>query len=103
MFNLTVAHNAGDNSLEEQVYKADILYGTAADFQGDILRDEFYLTGVRFNRGYDMAIVDEVDNMLIDSKSHIVMLSSSLPAMDHLQSVLASIYYQIKSLKSYLF
>jgi len=44
-----------------------------------------------------VAVIDEVDSMLIDGKNHIVMLSSSTPGMDYLEPVLASIWLQIKT------
>lgn len=48
-------------------------------------------------RKSDVAIIDEVDSMLIDGKNHIVMLSSSTPGMDYLEHALASIWLQIKT------
>ncbi|XP_076279535.1 uncharacterized protein LOC143208734 [Lasioglossum baleicum] len=90
---LTVAHNF-DSS---EAYTANVLYGTSNRFQGDILRDEFRKSGRRHGRKCDVAIVDEVDNMLIDGNRHIVLLSSDMPAMDHLETILATIYAQVKA------
>ncbi|MDR0329936.1 MAG: hypothetical protein LBH99_04700 [Rickettsia sp.] len=93
---LTVAYNCKSSSVNiKESYKANIVYGSAADFQGDILRDEYSKEGTRSGRGFGIAIVDEVDSMLIDSRDQIVMLSSPIPAMDHLEPLLALIWIQI--------
>ncbi|CAM2721942.1 unnamed protein product [Rotaria socialis] len=95
-FGLTCAHNGQDPEVDiKQRYQADIVYGAASAFQGDILRDEYSKLGTRQGRKCDVAIVDEVDSMLIDGKNHIVMLSTPMPAMDHLEPLLAAIWIQI--------
>lgn len=96
LFDLTCEHNGQDSSIDiKQRYQANIVYGAASDFQGDILRDEYSKLGTRQGRQCDVAIVDEVDSMLIDGKNHIVMLSSSVPGMDNLEPLLAAIWIQI--------
>lgn len=48
-------------------YEADITYGTNAEFGFDYLRDNMvYSTADKVQRGHYFAIVDEVDNVLID-------------------------------------
>lgn len=94
-FGFTTAHNGEDDTNIEARYKADIVYGAANNFQGDILRDEYTKLGTRSDRKCDVAIVDEVDSMLIDGRNHIVMLSSPMPSMDHLEPLLAAIWIQI--------
>jgi len=48
-------------------YEADITYGTNAEFGFDYLRDNMvYTTAEKVQRGHYYAIVDEVDNVLID-------------------------------------
>lgn len=97
-FELTVSHNGKDDPIKiKERYKSDVVYGAASDFQGDILRDEYSKMGTRSGRKCEIAIVDEVDSMLIDGKNHIVMLSSPMPAMDHLEPLLASIWIQIET------
>lgn len=81
---------------KEACYEKDIVYGSSGDFQGDILRDEFYQRGTRKGRKFDQAIVDEVDNMFIDGKNHIVMMSSTTPGMDQLETLLAAIWIQLR-------
>jgi preprotein translocase subunit SecA len=48
-------------------YDADITYGTNAEFGFDYLRDNMKMSlGERVQRGHYYAIIDEVDNVLID-------------------------------------
>ncbi len=50
-----------------EAYRADITYGTNAEFGFDYLRDNMtYSLDDRVQRGHYYAIVDEVDNVLID-------------------------------------
>ncbi|KAK0174293.1 hypothetical protein PV327_011004, partial [Microctonus hyperodae] len=95
---LSVTHNIDLSSN----YKCDIIYGTNNSFQRDILRDEFRKQQIRNKRKFDIAIVDEVDNMLIDENNHILMLSCTMPGMDYLGAILASIFIQIKYIASCL-
>jgi preprotein translocase subunit SecA len=51
----------------QQAYKADITYGTNNEFGFDYLRDNLARTKeARVQRGHFYAIIDEVDNILID-------------------------------------
>lgn len=99
MLSLTVSENSKPitKSAEEikKAYQADVLYGTALDFQGDILRSEVKGEGQRGERGFDLVIVDEVDSMLYDGRTQTVRLSSPSPAMNHLEVVLAKIWSQV--------
>ena len=97
-FGLTVSDNGNDAADIKENYRADIVYGAAGDFQGDILRDEYSKLGTRSGRKCDVAIVDEVDSMLIDGKNHMVMLSSPMPAMNHLEPLLAAIWIQVEEI-----
>ena len=50
-----------------EAYAADITYGTNSEFGFDYLRDNMTMRlGDRVQRGHHYAIVDEVDNVLID-------------------------------------
>ncbi len=54
---------------EERIsaYKADITYGTNTEFGFDFLRDNMALTAdMQVQNGYNFAIIDEVDSILID-------------------------------------
>jgi len=51
----------------KQAYLADITYGTNSEFGFDYLRDNIAMTWeMRVQRGHHYAIIDEVDNILID-------------------------------------
>jgi len=53
--------------LRRDAYAADITYGTNNEFGFDYLRDNMKMTlGERVQRGHHFAIIDEVDNVLID-------------------------------------
>ena len=50
-----------------EAYAADVTYGTNSEFGFDYLRDNMTMRlGDRVQRGHHFAIVDEVDNVLID-------------------------------------
>ncbi|HEY9075249.1 MAG TPA: hypothetical protein VIO61_01810 [Anaerolineaceae bacterium] len=53
--------------LRREAYEADITYGTNSEFGFDYLRDNLTMSlAERVQRGHYYAIVDEVDNILID-------------------------------------
>lgn len=53
--------------LRVEAYRADITYGTNNEFGFDYLRDNMKMTlEERVQRGHHFAIIDEVDNVLID-------------------------------------
>ena len=90
MFGLTCADN-NDKSIyikgSKDCYKKDIVYGESAQFQFDILRDAYSLLETLAGRKCEIAIVDEVDSMLIDDSSKIARLSSTVAGMDQLQPI----------------
>lgn len=98
ILNITITHNINYNS----DYNKDVIYGTSNSFQRDVLLDEFRKSGVRKKRKFDIAIVDEVDNMLIDGNNWILKISSDMPAMDYLEVLLAAIYIQVNEAARYL-
>jgi preprotein translocase subunit SecA len=52
---------------KHDAYQADVTYGTNSEFGFDYLRDNLAVTPEdRAQRGHNMGIVDEVDNILID-------------------------------------
>jgi preprotein translocase subunit SecA len=56
-----------DPNEKHEAYAADVTYGTNSEFGFDYLRDNLAVAPEeRFQRGHFMAIVDEVDNILID-------------------------------------
>ena len=67
--------------LRRQAYEADITYGTNSEFGFDYLRDNLAMSlEERVQRGHYYAIVDEVDNILIDEARTPLIISG--PAED---------------------
>ena len=88
MFGLTVADNNDKSEYIQGVkdcYQKDIVYGEAAQFQFDILRDEYSKLGTRSERGYKFVIIDEADSMLLDDSSKIARLATSVPGLDQIE------------------
>jgi hypothetical protein len=67
-------------------YDAKIVYGSLIYFIGDALRD--ITSNTKLGRGFDLVIMDEVDNMFIDQTRMKVQLSNSIPGFDALRQVL---------------
>ncbi|MGC1375794.1 MAG: hypothetical protein WA821_06215 [Anaerolineales bacterium] len=66
-------------------YEADITYGTNAEFGFDYLRDNMvYTPAEKVQRGHYYAIVDEVDNVLIDEARTPLIISG--PASGELET-----------------
>jgi preprotein translocase subunit SecA len=64
-----------------EAYAADIVYGTNSEFGFDYLRDNMALSlADRVQRGHYYAIIDEVDNILIDEARTPLIISG--PAQD---------------------
>jgi ankyrin repeat protein len=106
MLGLTAAENSKKNAVDDEarhaIYQKDIVYGTAEDFQADIIQTEFFRKNIRGNRGFGVVLVDEVDSMLFDDRSYSTQLSSLTPAMNHLEVVLGTIWCQINLIASHL-
>jgi preprotein translocase subunit SecA len=65
---LTVKALTEDVRVRKELYKADIVYGTASEFGFDYLRDNSMATHAyeESQRGHYFAIIDEIDSILID-------------------------------------
>jgi len=102
MFGLSCMDNA-DKSVyikgPKICYKKDIVYGEISQFQFDILRDEYSLLDTRTGRKCEVAILDEVDSMLIDDSSNIARLSSTIAGMDLLQPFIHLIWHRLNFLQ----
>ncbi len=62
-----VVHSGQSKDEKREAYRADITYGTNNEFGFDYLRDNMALELSRqVQRGHHMALVDEVDSILID-------------------------------------
>lgn len=64
-----------------EIYKSDVVYGTASEFGFDYLRDNSMATRKedQVQRGYFYAIVDEVDSILIDEARTPLIISGPVP------------------------
>lgn len=96
LFDISVGHNIVE-SLEEKsiIYKNDIVYGDASNFQADILREDFLQQKTREGRLCNAVIVDEVDSMFIDQGRDATRLSEPFPGVHHLNNLLAFIWRRL--------
>ncbi|CAF0891538.1 unnamed protein product [Adineta ricciae] len=94
MLHLTVGDNNGIAS-QKPCYKDDVVYGSVENFQFDVLRDEYSLLETRFQRQFDIAIVDEVDSMFIDGNSSFCYLASKTLVIDELQIIFVLIWQEL--------
>lgn len=65
----------------QNVYKADVVYGTASEFGFDYLRDNSIASRAedQVQRGFYFAIVDEIDSILIDEARTPLIISGPVP------------------------
>jgi hypothetical protein len=102
MFHLTCSDN-NDKTVylygRKDCYTADIVYGEVSQFQFDTLRDQYSMLGTLGNRKCEIAIVDEVDSMLIDDSSKIARLSSTAAGMDYFQVIYVYIWQRLLTVK----
>ncbi|MFA4839168.1 MAG: preprotein translocase subunit SecA [Candidatus Neomarinimicrobiota bacterium] len=76
--------NTMDSEARRQEYNHDITYGTNNEFGFDYLRDNMALSvEEQVQRGYFYAIVDEVDNILIDEARTPLIISGPVAASRH--------------------
>ena len=69
-----------EDSARPEVYKSDIVYGTNNEFGFDYLRDNMAQESKeKVQRELDFAIVDEVDNILIDEARTPLIISGPAP------------------------
>ena len=67
-----------DNRKRRQAYAADVTYGTNSEFGFDYLRDNMVSSGpARVQRGHAMAVIDEVDSILIDEARTPLIISGA--------------------------
>ena len=105
MFGLSTCSNS-DKSIyikgAKSCYKKDIVYGDAAQFQFDTLRDEYSCLDTLSTRKCEVVIVDEVDCMLIDDSSKIARLASTMAGSDQLQPIYHFLWLRLTSLQDRL-
>ncbi|KAJ8286104.1 hypothetical protein GJAV_G00034600 [Gymnothorax javanicus] len=83
--------NKQDKDLRK-CYMSQVVYGTVEEFAGHWLRHYFHRMDIFGQRTFQCAIVDEVDSMMLDKGLHMVYLSSDMPALQHLNPLLAFIW-----------
>ncbi len=82
---ITSSHNILSVEGAKDCYKSNVVYGDLLHFIGDDLRD--ISKNVKHGRGYDVVIVDEVDNMFVDNTNMKVQLSAGLPGFHYLKGL----------------
>ena len=86
LFGITVDHNIRNSDGVKDCYLADIVYGDLLHFIGDTLRD--IRQDIKHGRGFDLLIVDEIDNLFIDQNQMKVQLSGLVPGFEVLGQLL---------------
>ena len=85
-----------------QAYEADITYGTNNEFGFDYLRDNMALDLSQYvQRPLNYAIVDEVDNILIDEARTPLIISGSAEEATEKYHVFARLITQLKQYEDY--
>lgn len=84
--------NKEDIAALKQCYQCQVIYGTAEKFAGDYLTQCLQQTDIFGQRAFQCAIVDEEDSIMLDKALHVVYLSGEMPALQHLNPLLAFIW-----------
>jgi hypothetical protein len=103
---LTVSHNTETEEILDMrpveadkkrlaIYRSNIVYGTVNDFSGDLLRQEFEMRNVRGDRKMAVAIVDEMDMLMLDKGMQFTYLSHHSAIMHHVEPVLALVWSNV--------
>src|SRR5215211_6611209 len=80
------------DELKHQAYACDVVYGTNSEFGFDYLRDNLAVEmEQKYQRGHGFAIVDEVDNILIDEARTPLIISGAAEKA-------ADVYYKFAQL-----
>ncbi|MEM1283353.1 MAG: preprotein translocase subunit SecA [Chlamydiota bacterium] len=91
---LTTGALTNDVPLEEraEIYKRDVVYGTASEFGFDYLRDNSMASSKdqQVQGGHYFAIIDEVDSILIDEARTPLIISGPAPESRQMYSELKS-------------
>ena len=106
-FELTATHNTdtvelltmGQSMADKKradVYCHNIVYGTVSSFSADILREEFEMREVRSVRGFQTAIIDEVDMLMMDEGVQFTYLSHRLAVLRHIEPILGIVWSAVQ-------
>ena len=92
----TIVHGLDDDQ-RRQSYAADITYGTNNEFGFDYLRDNMKFSLEEYvQRGFNYAIVDEVDSILIDEARTPLIISGPAEESTQLYYILNRVANQLK-------
>ena len=109
-FNLTVSYtNSHNTEVKENnkyythdsydCYKADIVYGDALSFEGDILRTTFMgIKGRGDIRKFDCIIIDEIDNIALDNLKNTTELLDCFHGYKFLEYIYLFIFKKLKEI-----
>ena len=92
---ITVTNNI---KIEKDCYEHDIVYGTLVEFQGSIMRDGHQLNGERQNRGFDILLLDEIEDMFLEDFSQSTHLVSNKPFYERYSIYLLILWGYYKNL-----
>jgi preprotein translocase subunit SecA len=105
IFGLSCSHNIeqAKNKGAKECYKANIVYGDSLHFQSDLIRDQHKLQGTRGARDFtnSVALIDEVDSMLIDESGKIAKLASPSPSMEYLAPIFVTSFHYLTQVVNY--
>jgi len=97
----TIVHGLDDEQ-RRQAYAADITYGTNNEFGFDYLRDNMKFSLEEYvQRGFNYAIVDEVDSILIDEARTPLIISGPAEESTQLYYILNKVAIQLKLEQDY--
>ncbi|MFH1003204.1 MAG: preprotein translocase subunit SecA [Chloroflexota bacterium] len=86
-----------------EAYRADITYGTSAEFGFDYLRDNMVIDLSQcVQRGHHFAIVDEVDNLLIDEARTPLIISGPAEESGQVYQTFARLVPHLKPEEDYV-
>jgi len=86
-----------------QAYKADITYGTSSEFGFDYLRDNMVIDLSRCAQGkLNYAIVDEVDNLLIDEARTPLIISGQAEESGQIYQLFARLVPRLRQEQDYV-
>ncbi|KAM9836611.1 uncharacterized protein ACBR49_019055 [Aulostomus maculatus] len=92
---LKISASCNTNKAEtdlKKCYESQVVYGTVEQFTGDWLKQHFHRMDIFGPRKFQCAIVDEVDSLMLDKGHHVVYLGSDMPALHHLNPLLALVW-----------
>ena len=97
-FGVSVGHNIDRNC---DCYSKNIVYGVSSSFEGDWLREHYKKQEILQGRKAEnsLLIVDEVDNMFVDNKNTVTLLSENFVGNDEIKLVHRLIWFYLTQLK----